>query len=147
MVCLGNICRSPVADGILKQKAKTAGIPLEIDSCGTAAYHIGEAPDRRSQANALQNGLDISMLIARQLKAEDLSYYDRIYCMDKSNLKNTLALAKSEKEKRKIKLILDHTLAAGNSDVPDPYYGEGDGFQKVYDLLDTACEAIINDYK
>jgi protein-tyrosine phosphatase len=138
MVCLGNICRSPVADGILKQKAKTAGITLEIDSCGTAAYHVGESPDKRAQANALQNGLDISMLRARQLKDEDLSYYDRIYCMDKSNLKNTLALAVSEEEKRKVKLILDHTQAAGNSNVPDPYYGDGDGFQKVYDLLNTA---------
>ena len=145
MVCLGNICRSPVADGLLRQKVDTAGLDVEVDSCGTAGYHIGEPPDQRSQANALENELDISGLRARQFNASDFTAYDQIYCMDKSNLQNVLSLSNDPKDSAKVSLILDHTHPGEGKEVPDPYFGGEQGFQIVYDLLDEACDRIIEE--
>ncbi len=145
MVCLGNICRSPVADGLLLQKVKRAGLDIEVDSCGTAGYHIGDSPDTRSQANALENGLDISMLRARQFQVEDFEAFDRIYCMDNSNLENVLKLSRGPEDSEKASLILAHTHPNEQKEVPDPYFGGEQGFQVVYDLLDAACDEIIHE--
>ncbi|NND93791.1 MAG: low molecular weight phosphotyrosine protein phosphatase, partial [Flavobacteriales bacterium] len=143
MVCLGNICRSPVADGLLRKKVESSGLDVLVDSCGTGGWHVGEAPDPRSQENALKNGLDISMLRARQIQVSDLEEYDHIYCMDKSNLHDVLALATSEEQRMKVSLMLNNSHPDQNKDVPDPYFGGSDGFQKVFDLLDQACDSII----
>jgi len=147
MVCLGNICRSPVADGILRKKALESGLDIEVDSCGTGGWHAGESPDERSQANARLNGLDISTLRARQFRQDDFELFDRIYCMDKSNLQDVLALAKSDSQRAKVSLLLNLSQAGSNRDVPDPYYGGDQGFQRVYDLIEEACEALILELK
>ena len=143
MVCLGNICRSPVADGLLKAKVKSEGLDMEVDSCGTGAYHVGESPDPRSQENALKNGLDISALKARQFCVEDFEIYDHIFCMDNSNLKNIRSLSSHADHIAKTSLMLDLTHPGQNKDVPDPYFGGASGFQDVFNLLDEACDAFI----
>ena len=145
MVCLGNICRSPVADGLLRKKVAEADLDIEVDSCGTAGYHIGDSPDERSQMNALENGLDISMLRARKFSTSDFDEYDRIYCMDSSNLNNILDLTQDPKHHEKVRLILEHTYPGERKEVPDPYFGGEQGFQIVYDLLDAATDRILEE--
>ncbi len=145
MVCLGNICRSPLAEGILRDKASKAGVDLEIDSAGTAAYHEGELPDRRSIAVAKKNGLDITNQRARQFKEEDLVYYDVIFAMDQSNYNNICRLTDNEVLKSKVDLILNKSYPNENIAVPDPYYGGDNGFDEVYSILDKACDVIINE--
>lgn len=147
MVCLGNICRSPMAEGILRSKAMQQGIDLEIDSCGTSNYHIGEAPDPRAIQKMKEYGIDISMLKARQFRLEDFSRFDRIYVMDQSNYRDVLALANSETDKAKVKMILSEIDKTSMHSVPDPWFGEADGFEDVYHLLDNACERIIASLK
>ena len=142
MVCLGNICRSPLAEGILAEKCKH--LPVLVDSAGTAAYHVGNAPDIRSQQVARIHNINIENQKARQLKHEDLKCFDSIFVMDKENYKNAIKLAKSESEKEKIQLILNSSNPGSNLEVPDPYYGGDDGFQYVFELLDKACEVIKN---
>ena len=142
MVCLGNICRSPLAHGILESK-----LPKEhfyIDSAGTAAYHVGEKPDHRSIAVAKSKGIDISSQKARQFSEVDFERFDVIYAMDQSNYQNILHLAQSESDKRKVKLILNELSAKSNSEVPDPYYGGDKGFENVYHMLDEACDVIAD---
>lgn len=139
MVCLGNICRSPLAQGILESK-----LPKNqyfIDSAGTSNYHPGKSPDYRSIAEAKKHGLDLSHQKARQITSDDLTEFDHIYVMDTSNLRDVLALASSDKEKKKVQLIL-HAADLGLKDVPDPYYGGTEGFEHVYDLLDKATDTI-----
>ncbi|MDO4225238.1 MAG: low molecular weight protein-tyrosine-phosphatase [Bergeyella zoohelcum] len=136
MLCLGNICRSPLAEGILRAKLPA---DFEIDSAGTAAYHTGEKADHRSIQVAHNHGVDISMHRARQLTEQDFEIFDKIFCMDKSNLQNAMKLAKTEADRDKLSLIL------GNAEVPDPYYGGIDGFEKVYKMLDDICEKIANE--
>lgn len=142
MVCLGNICRSPLAEGILQAKADAQGLPWEVDSAGTGAYHVGELPDPRSQAVARKYGLDISDQRARQFKAADLDRFDLIFAMDRSNYQNILRLAKTEEQRQKVKLILEFT-GSGETNVPDPYWDDN-GFEHVYQLLDTACDRILD---
>ncbi|NRA48248.1 MAG: low molecular weight phosphotyrosine protein phosphatase [Phaeodactylibacter sp.] len=142
MVCLGNICRSPLAQGILEQKAAEQGLSWEIDSAGTGSWHIGEAPDHRSVYTAGQHGLDISGQRARQFQSSDLKDFDLIFAMDQSNYNNIIKLAKSSEEKEKVKKILDFADAASGGDVPDPYWDD-DGFEKVYQMLDRACDVIV----
>ncbi|WP_370476719.1 low molecular weight protein-tyrosine-phosphatase [Tamlana flava] len=140
MVCLGNICRSPLAEGILRSK-----LPREsftIDSAGTAAYHIGSSPDRRSVATARQYGLNISNLRGRQFGVSDFDRFDLIYVMDNSNFQNVVKLARDENDLAKVKLILNEVYPNQNHDVPDPYYGGDQGFQNVYQMLDEACDII-----
>lgn len=147
MVCLGNICRSPVAEGILRHKLIEKNIQgIETDSAGTSAYHIGEAPDSRMLKAARQNGIDISDLRARQFISEDFGRFDLIFAMDTSNYDNIIALAGSEEEKAKVKLILDEFYPGEEMEVPDPYFGGDAGFQHVIDLLDEAIECIIEKY-
>jgi len=142
MVCLGNICRSPLAEGIMADKCKS--LPVDVDSAGTAAYHVGNAPDPRSQHIARINNIEIQEQKARALKSSDLNEFDAIYVMDKSNYENTIKLAENEAQKRKVYMILNASKPDSNEDVPDPYYGGDDGFKLVFDLLDEACEIIKN---
>lgn len=140
MVCLGNICRSPLAQGILS--AKVDSDQVFVDSAGTAAYHVGEQPDERSIAIARVNGIDISNQSARKFTKEDFHNFDHIFVMDQSNLENVLNQADSEEEKNKVQLILSLADGASN-EVPDPYYGGEEGFELVYNLLDDACDYMV----
>ena len=140
MVCLGNICRSPLAEGILKSKVDQTRI--FVDSAGTGGYHIGELPDTRSIHIAKLNQIDISDQRCRKFKVKDFEDFDFIYVMDESNLSDVLSLAKTEAHRKKVKLILTFNQEDYLMEVPDPYYGGDTGFEKVCDLLDTACEHI-----
>jgi protein-tyrosine phosphatase len=140
MVCLGNICRSPLAEGLLRKHLGDKGIT--IDSAGTSSNHAGEAPDPRTRRNALQNGLNLEHLRARQFHKSDFGKFDMIYVMDKSNLRNVLALAENAEQKNKVKLLLEEAYPGSEAEVPDPWYGEEEGFQKVFELLDKACLSI-----
>eukprot|EP01089_Gocevia_fonbrunei_P003734 TRINITY_DN13690_c0_g1_i1.p1 TRINITY_DN13690_c0_g1~~TRINITY_DN13690_c0_g1_i1.p1 ORF type:complete len:152 (-),score=27.17 TRINITY_DN13690_c0_g1_i1:39-494(-) len=145
MVCLGNICRSPLAEGILR--AKLQGTGYVVDSAGTAAYHSGEKPDSRSIDIAKKKGIDISKQKARQFKQEDFDTFDRIYVMDRSNYSNVLRLAPNSEAKKKVKLILNESSPGEDKEVPDPYYGGDKGFENVYNMLDLACDKIVESFK
>ncbi|MCM4169773.1 Putative low molecular weight protein-tyrosine-phosphatase [Arenibacter antarcticus] len=142
MVCLGNICRSPLAEGILKQKVDKDQV--FVDSAGTASYHIGKQPDPRSIAVAKKHGIDISTQRCRQFTPMDFEEFDHIFAMDKENYTNIIALAKNGKEQQKVKLML-HQMSTSDHEVPDPYYGGDQGFEKVYQLLDSACEQLAQE--
>jgi len=142
MVCLGNICRSPLAEGILKSKLPSD--KFIVDSAGTANYHIGEFPDNRSIDIARQNDIDIRDQRGRQFNTADFDNFDLIYVMDRSNYQNVIRLARNNKDKSKVKLILNELYPNGNMEVPDPYYGGDNGFKNVFDLLDDACGIIAN---
>ena len=143
MVCLGNICRSPLAEGILKVKAKEKGLDWEVDSAGTSGWHVGELPDRRSIAVAKQNGIDIMDQRSRQVHPSDFENYDLILAMDASNY-NELKKQATTEQTQKIKMILNYSYPNENRRVPDPYY-EG-GFELVFQLLEQACGKIIEEY-
>ncbi len=140
MVCLGNICRSPLAEGILKLKVNSQ--KYFIDSAGTGSYHLGSPPDSRSIAVARKNNLDISYQRGRQFGVSDFDEFDIIYVMDNSNKRDVLALARDENDKAKVKMILNEIFPNENVDVPDPYLGGDQGFEKVYKLLEEACSII-----
>ena len=140
MVCLGNICRSPLAEGILKNKAKNHD--LIVDSAGTANYHVGKSPDIRSIEIAKKHGIDIKNQIARQFTKNDFNNFDIIYAMDKKNYQDIVQQASNNIQKQKVKLILNEINLDIDS-VPDPYYGGENGFNKVYEMLDKACEKIM----
>ena len=142
MVCLGNICRSPLAEGVLQEKLNRKGLDIKVDSAGTGGWHVGQGPDRRAIAIANKYGVDISRQKARQFAATDFQEFDIIYAMDGSNLSDIVALAKSSEDIEKVRLILDELNVENNNYVPDPYYGGDEGFEKVYQLLDAACEII-----
>lgn len=144
MVCLGNICRSPLAEGIMRSKLSEDFI---VDSAGTGAWHAGELPDKRSISTAKNRGLDITNQRARQFKKSDFDTFDHIFVMDNSNYKDVLALAPNDEAKSKVKLILNEIFPNENVDVPDPYYGGQDGFENVFDMLDQACEEIARKLK
>ncbi|MEB8329369.1 low molecular weight phosphotyrosine protein phosphatase [Flavobacteriaceae bacterium KMM 6897] len=139
MVCLGNICRSPLAEGILKSKVDENQI--EVDSAGTAGFHIGKKPDSRSIAVAHKHGLNINDQRCRQFSHRDFSDFNFIYAMDQSNYRNIISLAKNEEDIKKVKLILDE-INIDIKEVPDPYYDTEDGFDQVFALIDKACDAI-----
>ncbi|MAW30382.1 MAG: protein-tyrosine-phosphatase [Flavobacteriales bacterium] len=142
MVCLGNICRSPIAEGILKKKNKQHLFTL-IESAGTADYHVGKNPDKRAIEIAKQNNIDIEKYTARQFKQADFKKYDIIYAMDQNNYQNLKKLATNIKEEEKIKLILNEIEPNSNKSVPDPYYGHKDGFEIIFKLLNNACDKLI----
>lgn len=143
MVCLGNICRSPLAEGLLRNKLDANR--FEVDSTGTGSWHVGNPPDPRSVAVARKNGLDITNLRGRQFSYKDYTHFDHIYVMDNSNLQDVLALAQSPEEKNKVSMILDSLFPGEKVDVPDPYTGGIEGFNRVYDMLDQACDAIAQE--
>ncbi len=148
MVCLGNICRSPLAQGIMEQKIKKYNIKnANVDSAGTAAYHVDEKPDPRSIEVAKKHGIDITQQRARHFKAVDFKKFDKIFVMDSTNLSDVSALAKDSNELSKVELILNYVFPGENAAVPDPYYGGKDGFENVYQLLDSACEKIAEALK
>ncbi|WP_034921233.1 low molecular weight protein-tyrosine-phosphatase [Gillisia sp. CAL575] len=140
MVCLGNICRSPLAEGILK--SKTDSEKVYIDSAGTGNYHVGGLPDPRSIAIAKKHKLDITTQRGRQFTVQDFDRFHHIYVMDTFNYSDVISLARNEEDKKKVKLILDEIFPGENVDVPDPYQGLAEGFKNVYRMLDEACEII-----
>lgn len=142
MVCLGNICRSPLAEGILVSKVKSDEIL--VDSAGTGAYHIGKLPDKRSIEVAGKYGIDITNQRARKFTVKDFDTFDYIYAMDESNYQNILMLARTNDDKSKVQLILNEAHPTKNLAVPDPYYGGNQGFENVYTMLEQACEIIAN---
>ncbi len=147
MVCLGNICRSPVAEGILRHKLQEQNLEgVSTDSAGTSSYHIGEAPDSRMRQTSKSNGVNVDDLRARQFVQADFDKFDLIYAMDSSNYNNMIALARNEEDKAKVKLILNEVSEGQNEAVPDPYYGGDEGFQHVFDLLNVATDVIIEKY-
>ena len=143
MVCLGNICRSLLAEGILSSKGKHLNI--EVDSAGTAAYHIGKQPDIRSIEIANKYAIDLNQQRARQFSRADFDEFDIIYAMDTNNYAHLISLASSETERNKIRMILNEINPNAYQSVPDPYYGGDNGFQDVYNMLDKACDKIIQD--
>ena len=140
MVCLGNICRSPLAEGILSNKI--SNINVTVDSAGTAGYHVGSKPDPRAIDIAKKNNIDISNQRARRFKRSDFTDFDKIYVMDKNNFNEIIGLAENKTEASKVILITD--LLDSVSFVPDPYYGELADFEKVFNLLDKICQKIAN---
>ncbi len=142
MVCLGNICRSPMAEGIMRSKIEKYKLQAEVDSCGTAAYHVGEQPDRRAMAKLREHGMDISDLSGRQFEQSDFDHFDIIYVMDSQNYRNVLRLARNENDRQKVSMIMNEVYPNGQIDVADPYYGGVSGFDDTYQMLDIATEKI-----
>jgi protein-tyrosine phosphatase len=147
-VCLGNICRSPLAEAIFKEKVKNAGLEkwIEADSCGTSNYHIGGSPDARTIANATKNGITIDHC-GRQLCLDDLEKFDFILAMDKSNYKNILTITESDSHKQKVMLMREFDPDEKGGEVPDPYYGGEEGFQNVFDILNRSMEKFLEHVK
>ncbi len=143
MVCYGNICRSPLAQGILERKVEERDLDWEIDSAATAAYHVGEPPDERSIQVARQQGLDISGQRARMLSRQDLDDYDVILCMDRPVWETVRAMCRTDAQRDKVKLIGDYMEPSGPGYIPDPYYHDFGAFEYVYDLLDDALERFV----
>ena len=144
MVCLGNICRSPLAEGVLRHKLESKGLKhIRVDSAGTSDYHVGDPPDSRSAKNAKSHGIDISELRGRQFGLNDFDEFDFIYVMDSSNYQNVLRLARNDSDREKVDLLLNARWPGKNMAVPDPYYGGADGFEKVFLLVEEACDAIV----
>ena len=141
MVCLGNICRSPLAEGILSIKGKH--LNLEVDSAGTAAYHIGKQPDIRSIEVANKYTIDLNQQRARQFSRADFDKFDIIYAMDTNNYAHLISLASTKTERNKIRMILNEINPKVYQSVPDPYHGGENGFQEIYNMLDKACDKII----
>ena len=139
MVCLGNICRSPLAEGILQSKLPENFV---VDSAGTIDMHEGKSPDHRSISTAKKYEIDLSAQKSRPFSVKDFKEYDRIYCMDRNNLKDVLSLAENDLQRQKVSLILEN-----NQEVPDPYWGTMADFEKVYQLLDATCEKIATNLK
>lgn len=136
MVCLGNICRSPLAEGIMQDLSDKSKLGWEIDSAGTGNWHVGEGPDRRSTREARNRGVDISKQVCRHFRASDFDNFDHIFVMDKNNLKDVLALAPDKQAANKVKLLL------GDKEVPDPYYDDT-RFAPVFDMILEGCKQIV----
>lgn len=146
MVCLGNICRSPLAEGILQEKARAAGLDWTVDSAGTTSYHIGEAPHHLSQKVARINGVDISRQQARKFNADDFQRFDKIYAMAGDVLDQIRRIAGPQYDPAKVELFLNELHPGGNEDVPDPWYGPEPGYHEVYKLIDATADKIIEKY-
>lgn len=140
MVCLGNICRSPLAEGILKSKINSEKV--FVDSAGTGEYHIGKLPDYRSIEVARDHNIDITAQRCRKFVVSDFDQFDLIYVMDKSNYENVISIARNHIDKEKVKMIRDEIRSTQGSDVPDPYFGGDGGFEIVYQMIDEVCDVI-----
>lgn len=145
-VCLGNICRSPMAEGALRAAAAKAGLPLTVDSVGTAGYHIGEPPDPRAIATAMRHGVDISMLRGRQLSERDFEQFTHIFAMDKANMTGIKARAPRHGDFQ-LGLLLDLVDGRAGEPVPDPYYGDDEGFEACWQTINVAVKALIEQLK
>jgi protein-tyrosine phosphatase len=148
MVCMGNICRSPTAEGVVRQYIKNnrLGDIVEVDSAGTHGYHVGEAPDSRTQRAASSRGYNLSQIRARKVARQDLDYFDLILAMDKSNLDNLRRMAPPEAHGR-IRLFMDYARNFDDDEVPDPYYGLGHGFDLVLDMIEDGAQGLVEDLK
>ncbi len=145
LVCMGNICRSPMAEGVLRRALEERGLlgEVELDSAGTGSWHVGEPPDPRAQAAIGERGIDISMLRGRQVRMSDFEQYDLIVAMDRDNVAELLDRAPPGTE-RKIRLYLDFAPEVPQQEVPDPYYGGREGFERVLDLLEKGAKGLVN---
>lgn len=148
LVCMGNICRSPTAEGVLRYfiKCNNLGDKVEVDSAGTHGYHVGEAPDSRTQRAAAARGYNLSQLRARKVARQDLDYFDLILAMDRSNLDNLRRMATPEQQER-LGLFMDYARNFDDDEVPDPYYGLGHGFDLVLDMVEDASQGLVEDIK
>lgn len=146
MVCLGNICRSPLAEGILQDKAFKAGLSWSVESAGTNSYHTGEPPHPLSQKVAKLNGIDISQQRARRFKAEDFDTYDKIYALADDVMEEMKKIARNKFDAAKTNLLMNELYPGKNMDVPDPWYGPEPGYHEVYKMIDQVCEKIIEKY-
>jgi protein-tyrosine phosphatase len=147
MVCLGNICRSPIADGLLRKKIALQNLNIKVDSAGTSGIHEGEAPDIRMQKVAEDLGTPISDLKSRKFTVHDFDEFDLILAMDKSNYFNIRQMARTNADKEKVQLILEYTNNQILKEVPDPYYGGEQGFIDVYNILDEATDILLSKIK
>ena len=147
MVCLGNICRSPLAEGILADKAKKAGFSWLIESAGTGGYHIGEPPHSLSQKVALLNGIDISKQQCRQFRKEDMVSFDRIFVMDNDNYHEVKRISMEVWDEKKVSFLLDELYPGEKREVPDPWYGGEEGFHEVFKMIEQCCDRIIEKAK
>lgn len=146
MVCLGNICRSPLAEGIMDHKIRAYGLDWKVDSAGTNGYHVGEAPHRLSQKVAAANGIDISKQSARDFTPRDFEKFDIIYAMAKDVIDEIKWIAGKSFDAGKVKLLMDEVYPGKKVDVPDPWYGPESGYHEVYNMIDKACDNIIKKY-
>ena len=146
MVCLGNICRSPLAEGILEQKIREAGLDWKVDSAGTNGYHVGEEPHHLSQKVARMNGIDISGQRARKFTAEDFRRYDKIYAMAGDVVHEMRRIAGRQFDPSKVELLMNEVTPGRNQDVPDPWSGPESGYHTVYRMIDEAADRIIQRY-
>lgn len=146
MVCLGNICRSPLAEGILQDKAFKAGLKWSVESAGTNSYHTGEPPHRFSQKIAKLNGIDISSQRARRFSPDDFTVYDKIYALAEDVLEEMKRIATNKFDASKVDVLLNELYPGKNLDVPDPYYGGEEGYHEVYEMINKTCDRIIENY-
>ena len=140
MVCLGNICRSPLAHGVMEQLVEEKGLDWEIDSAGTGNWYIGQGPDPRSTREARLNGVDISQQVCRQFRISDFDEFDHIVVMDKNNKRDILALARNDEDRKKVRLLL------GDKDVPDPYYDDAQ-FASVFKMVEEGCKVLMREFR
>jgi protein-tyrosine phosphatase len=147
MVCLGNICRSPLAEGILQHKAQQEGLSWTIDSAGTNGYHVGEQPHPLSQKVALLNGIDISKQRARRFTAADFNRFDKIYAMAEDVVEEMQRIARKDFDATKVDLLMNELYPGKNMDVPDPWYGTEPGYHEVFAMIDKACDKIVGKYR
>ncbi|ORU90342.1 MAG: phosphotyrosine protein phosphatase [Cycloclasticus sp. symbiont of Poecilosclerida sp. M] len=147
-ICMGNICRSPTAHGVFRQLVLEKGLQSEIgvDSAGTHAYHVGRQPDGRSMETALKRGIDIRDLVARRVEASDYEEFDYLLVMDKDNF-SIVNYEAPERYRSKVKYLLDYATKCAFKEVPDPYYGEGNGFERVIDMIEDACNGLLIEIK
>lgn len=145
-VCMGNICRSPMAEGVVREVFKSHGIKAELDSAGTIAFHSGKSPDSRAKAELRRHNIDISNLKARQIKPKDLEYYDHIFAMDHDNYSNIIGITPNGLE-HKVSLFMNLSQPEKNIPVPDPYYGGDHGFTHVYEMIKESAEALAEKIK
>jgi len=147
MVCLGNICRSPIAEGIMDALIQRNYLPWEVDSAGTESYHIGSAPHEYSQKTCLKSNIDISKQTARKFEKSDLQRFDKIYAMAADVLEAIKHISGTDFNEEKVSLFLNELYPGSNRSVPDPWYGEEDGYAEVYDLIERTCERIVEKYR
>ncbi len=145
MVCTGNICRSPMAEGLMREKSKQAGLGVVVDSCGFEPFHLNDPPDDRAIYEMKKHGIDIANHTMRLFRQADFDLFDFIYVMDQSHYRNVIRYARSESDRKKVDYIMNAAGHGNNRHVPDPYYGRQSDFETTYSLLDQATDAIINE--
>ncbi len=147
MVCLGNICRSPIAEGVMRHKVKQHGLDWDVASAGTESYHIGEEPHRFSQKICMAHGIDISMQRAKKFVATDFAEYDKIYAMAGDVYAEIKRIGGLGADMNKVEYFLNELHPGKNESVPDPYYGDESGYKVVYEMIEKTCTAIVENYK